>query len=132
MRQILRPCLLLFFVASCIAQDQAATPPPTDSTPPSQPAIVASGVIAGRKIGGNAPIYPPEAKRQRVQGTVLLNAVISEEGKIQDLKVAKAPDRDLADAAIQAVRSWRYVPYLLSGKPVKVRTTIAVNFVLSP
>jgi protein TonB len=61
---------------------------------------------------------------------VVLNAVVSEEGAVTDVKATHGPD-SLAQAAIDAVRWWRYDPYVVNGQPVAVQTTIAVNFRLS-
>jgi protein TonB len=64
-----------------------------------------------------------------VQGAVILDATISREGSISNLKVVKG-DQVLAHAAIEAVRQWRYKPYYLDGKPVEVQTQITINFKL--
>jgi protein TonB len=92
------------------------------------------------RVGGNVqngllvskvqPIYPPLAKQARIQGRVLLSAMISKEGTIQDLKVTSGHAL-LIQAAIEAVRQWKYKPYLLNGEPVEVSTEIEVNFMLS-
>jgi len=76
------------------------------------------------------PQYPETAQRAGVQGMVVLNAVVSEEGAVTDVKAIDGPD-SLAQAAIDAVRWWRYDPYVVNGQPVAVQTTIAVNFRLS-
>lgn len=75
------------------------------------------------------PVYPPEARREGIQGTVVLRAVISKEGLIEGLQLISGPN-ELAPAAIDAVKQWRYRPYLLMGNPVKVDTEIQVNFQL--
>jgi protein TonB len=64
-----------------------------------------------------------------VQGAVILDATISREGNISNLKLVKG-DQVLAHAAIEAVRQWRYKPYYLNGKPVEVQTQITINFKL--
>jgi protein TonB len=74
-----------------------------------------------------APVYPPEAKRARIQGTVVLAAVIGKDGRIKGLNVISGPSM-LVDAAVGAVQQWRYRPYVLQGEPVEVDTTITVNF----
>jgi protein TonB len=73
------------------------------------------------------PVYPPEARQDRIQGTVILHAIISKEGRIADLRLISGP-KELAPAAIGAVQQWRYRPYLLMGSPVEVDTEIQVNF----
>jgi TonB family protein len=93
------------------------------------------------KVGGNVqaanlirqvkPAYPPSAKAQGIEGTVLLGAVISKEGDLLSLTVLnKLADPDLAAAALDAVKQWHYRPTLLNGEPVEVVTTITVNFQL--
>ena len=75
------------------------------------------------------PVYPPLAKQARVSGTGRLNAVIAKDGQIQDLQVVSGHPL-LVQAALQAVRQWRYAPTLLNGEPVEVVTVIDVNFTL--
>jgi periplasmic protein TonB len=77
-----------------------------------------------------APKYPPEAGRTRIEGTVLLLAVIGKDGTVQDVRVEKGLPV-LAQAAIEAVKQWRYRPYLLNGEPVEVDSQITINFTLS-
>jgi protein TonB len=75
------------------------------------------------------PTYPPIAKAARVQGTVVLQALISKQGTIENLKVVSGPAM-LQQAAEDAVRQWRYRPYLLNNDPVEVETTVNVIFTL--
>jgi protein TonB len=91
---------------------------------------VARGVIQGMKIKDVAPIYPPNAKYARIQGSVLLRAVINKNGDVADLEVLDGPI-ELVVSAVNAVRQWKYRPYILMGEPVEVDTTITVNYVLS-
>jgi protein TonB len=77
-----------------------------------------------------APKYPPEAGRARIEGTVLLLAVIGKDGTVEDVRVEKGLPV-LAQAAIEAVKQWRYRPYLLNGEPVEVDSQITINFTLS-
>jgi len=77
-----------------------------------------------------APTYPPEAGRSRIEGTVVLVAVIGKDGSVQDVRVESGLPI-LAQAAIDAVKQWRYRPYLLNGEPVEVDSRITVNFTLS-
>jgi protein TonB len=76
------------------------------------------------------PIYPALARQARVEGTVELRAIINRAGMIEDLVVVRGHPM-LAAAAIDAVRQWRYRPYLLNNEPVEVETEVTVNFVLS-
>jgi protein TonB len=75
------------------------------------------------------PVYPQIAKTAHVQGTVLLHAVISKDGSVQELQYVSGPPL-LMKAAMDAVREWRYQPTLLNGEPVEVETTISVIFSL--
>ena len=76
------------------------------------------------------PNYPPLARQARVQGSVELRAIISKAGTIENLVVVRGHPM-LAASAIEAVRQWRYRPYLLNNEPIEVETEITVNFVLS-
>ncbi|HXZ27614.1 MAG TPA: TonB family protein [Terriglobales bacterium] len=91
---------------------------------------VSSGVAQGMLIQQVQPVYPPMAKMARVQGTVVLQAVISKEGTIENLRVVSGHPM-LIQSALDAVKQWRYKPYLLSGEPVEVDTQITVNFNLT-
>jgi protein TonB len=77
-----------------------------------------------------APKYPPEAGRARIEGTVVLLAVIGKDGTVEDVRVENGLPM-LAQAAIEAVKQWRYRPYLLNGEPVEVDSHITINFTLS-
>ena len=76
------------------------------------------------------PTYPPLARSARIQGTVVLQAMIGQQGTIEDLRLVSGHPM-LATAAIEAVRQWRYRPYILNGQPVEVETQITVNFSLA-
>jgi protein TonB len=91
---------------------------------------VSSGVMAGNLLAKTLPQYPAIAKAARIQGIVVLQATISKSGSIQNLRVISGPPM-LQQAAMDAVRSWRYQPYLLNGEPVEVETTMNVVFNLS-
>jgi protein TonB len=75
------------------------------------------------------PMYPPIAKAARVSGTVVLQATISKSGTIENLRVISGPAM-LQQSALEAVKSWRYRPYLLNNEPVEVETTVNVVFSL--
>jgi TonB family protein len=140
----MRGLLRVGFAAVCVAVGVATCgsalalrldvnePPPatpaTETTPaPKGPVRVAGGVAAGAKIGGENPTYPPDARKAHVEGTVVLRAVISTTGDINSLQVVSGPEA-LRASAIDAVRTWRYKPYLLNGEPTAVETTININF----
>lgn len=91
---------------------------------------VSQGVSTGLLIKKVQPSYPPLARQARIQGHVLLQAEISKDGTIENLKVISGHPM-LSPAAIEAVKQWRYKPYLLNGEPVAVETQVDVNFTLS-
>jgi periplasmic protein TonB len=91
---------------------------------------VSSGVVTGLKIRDSKPVYPPLARQARIQGTVVLQALISKTGDIENLQLISGHPM-LAPAAIEAVKQWKYKPYLLNGEPVEVETQVQVNFTLS-
>ena len=75
------------------------------------------------------PVYPPVAQAARVQGVVILEAVIGPDGRVTDVSILRSVPL-LDDAAIEAVRQWEYTPTLLNGVPVPVIMTVTVNFQL--
>lgn len=91
---------------------------------------ISQGVTKGLCIHRVEPPYPPLARAARVQGDVILNAIIDVNGQITNLQLVSGHPM-LVPAAIDAVRQWRYKPYLLNGTPVEVETTITVIFALS-
>ena len=90
---------------------------------------VSSGVMNGYLLDKTIPQYPAIARTTRTQGTVVVQATISKAGLIENLRVISGPPL-LQQAALDAVRSWRYKPYLLNGAPVEVETTINIVFSL--
>ena len=91
---------------------------------------ISQGVTKGLLIRKVEPTYPALARAARVQGDVVLKAVIDREGNIQDLQLVTGHPM-LVPSAIEAVKKWHYRPYLLNGQPVEVETTITVIFALS-
>ena len=92
--------------------------------------LVVSHLAEANLLHKVQPIYPPIARQARVQGAVELRAIISKNGTIENLVVVRGHPM-LSAAAIEAVRQWRYRPYLLNGEPIEVETEITVNFLLS-
>lgn len=90
---------------------------------------VSQGVMAGLLLSKVPPEYPPAAKDKHIQGVVLLRVIIDREGKASNIQLISGHPL-LAPAAIDAVRQWKYKPYLLNGKPVEVETQVTVNFTL--
>lgn len=91
---------------------------------------VSAGVTSGLLIRKVNPNYPPLARQARISGTVVLHAVISKDGSIEGLQLVSGHPM-LAPAAIEAVKQWKYKPYLLNGEPVEVDTEVQVNFTLA-
>jgi periplasmic protein TonB len=89
-----------------------------------------SRMMEGNLIHRVEPNYPSIAKQARIQGSVLLRATIGRDGSIENLHLLSGHSM-LAQAAMEAVRQWRYRPYFLNGEPVEVETQVTVNFVLS-
>lgn len=100
-------------------------PPPK----PTAPLRVGGAVMAARAIYEPSPQYPQIAKMAHVSGTVVLHAIIAEDGTVQQLTFITGPAL-LRQAAMETVRTWRYKPTLLDGQPTKVETTISVVFTL--
>jgi periplasmic protein TonB len=92
-----------------------------------KPFHVSSGILAGMLIAPIRPIYPAIAKAAHVEGTVVVEAIISRSGSIESLHVISGPVM-LQSAAIEAIRAARYQPYRLNGEATEVQTTITVNF----
>jgi TonB family protein len=108
----------------------AGMPGPGPGAVPGGPMLLSGGVAAGLLLQPVAPIYPPIARAAHVQGTVVLHAILSKTGYVENLKVISGPPM-LQGAALDAVRQWKYRPYLLNGEPTEVDTTINVNFTIA-
>jgi len=93
------------------------------------PAHISSGVMEGQLIYKVTPRYPAIAVAARVEGTIVLQATIAKTGSIENLRVVSGPPM-LQQAAIDAVKQWRYRPYMLDGQAVEVETTVNVKFSL--
>ena len=106
-----------------------APAPVVKVAPPKGPTRVSAGVMAGQILVKTNPVYPPIARAAHVQGSVVLHAVISKTGTIQNLTVISGPEM-LRNSAVEAVQQWKYKPYLLNGEPTEVDTTITVNFTM--
>jgi protein TonB len=98
-------------------------------TPVLQTMNVSQGVSQGLILKKIAPSYPTTALRLRVEGPVELLATITKKGDISGVKILSG-DPTLARAAVDAVKQWKYKPYLLDGSPVEIQTQITVNFKL--
>jgi periplasmic protein TonB len=93
----------------------------------SGPLHISTGVSEGMLLAPIRPVYPAIARTAGIQGTVVVEAVISRASSIESLRVVSGP-RMLQNAALEAIRAAKYKPYKLNGEPVEVQTTITVNF----
>ena len=100
----------------------------TPVSPPKPEVLnISQGVTQGLILKRVQPVYPPQALTTRIEGSVLLQATISRDGDIMNVKAISGPSV-LGRAAMAAVRQWRYKPYFLNGEPVEIQTQITVNF----
>jgi TonB family protein len=90
---------------------------------------VSAEVMSQNILTKAVPIYPPAAKKARIQGKVVLDAVIGANGNVESLRVLSGPE-ELQQSALDAVRQWTYKPYLLNGDPIEVETTVNIIFSL--
>jgi protein TonB len=119
-----------------MATPGATVPPPnlvTSTEPAFKPTLqtlnISQGVSQGLLIKKVPPSYPPNALRMHIEGAVELTATISKTGLISQIKVLSG-DPQLTKAAADAVKQWKYKPYLLNGEPVEIQTQITINFKL--
>ena len=118
-RRFLGLALLVVLVGIGVAQtDQPAKP---------MKVRVSAGVAEGLKIHDVSPKYPKEARERGIDGEVLLQATIDTKGHVVNLKAIQG-DPILVEPSIDAVRQWKYRPYLLKGEPVEVETMIKIQF----
>ena len=116
-------------LTSALPQTEAApsTQPESEAAPPAQRTRLAPEVVQGELIYKLDPEYPQVARLARVQGAVVLHAIIGTDGTVQQLQVVRGSPL-LAGPALNAVKNWRYRPHVVDGEPVEVETTITVNF----
>jgi periplasmic protein TonB len=98
---------------------------------PPQRIRVSQGVTQGMVLHKVNPVYPALARTAHIQGSVVLAAVIGKDGTIQNLHVLSSSSPLLVQSALDAVKQWRYRPYILNGEPVEVDTQVTVNFTLA-
>jgi TonB family protein len=116
--------------ALALHTDISALNPAAESAAPA-PLHVKADVMAGAKISGENPTYPPEARAKKIQGRVKLALVIDKDGLPQGIHVKQSPSELLTKSAIKAVSTWRWRPYLLNGNPIEVDTTVNVTYNLA-
>ncbi len=104
-----------------------------DAPPPPEPEgpirfVVGGNITEPKKISGPNPVYPEAARRARIQGVVVLECIIGKDGVVKDSKVLRGLPLGLTEAAVDAVRKWRFEPSTLNGKPVEVLYILTVRF----
>lgn len=107
-----------------------SSPPPVVLKQPARPPII-SRLNPGQIIRRVEPLYPPLARTARIQGEVVLRAIISRDGVIERLQVVRSGHPMLDRAALEAVSQWRFRPYVLNGQPIEIETEVTVNFILA-
>ncbi len=107
----------------------AGLPEPPPPPPPAAPIRISSGVRQPAKVKQVNPIYPDVAQRARIEGTVIIDAVIGVDGQVKETRVLRSIPL-LDQAALDAVRQWVFTPTLLNGVPVPVLMTVTVTFKL--
>jgi periplasmic protein TonB len=95
---------------------------------PKGPVRISGGVMAKNQISKVSPEYPAMATLKRLNGDVVLRILISKTGTIEKAEVMRSTDPVFNQASIDAVRQWRYRPFLLNGEPVEVDNTVVVSF----
>lgn len=120
-----------FMHASLTGLDFPAAIDDLSIAPPSSATLlpVEKDVIPGRRIRGKDVEYPSDARSKHLQGTVILEATVTQTGGIENLEVVSGP-KELQRSAVDAVRTWKYKPSLLNGQPVDMRMVVAVVYTL--
>lgn len=112
-------------LGSIISNTRTSGPPPAAAVP--KRLRISSGISEGMLTHRVEPVYPTIAQRAHIGGTVELRALIAKDGTIQNLQLISGHPL-LVPAAMDAVKEWRYRPYILNGEPLEVETTVIVNF----
>jgi TonB family protein len=112
---------------SALALRMDVNAPPSQKAPPKSLNVKADAMTVINKV---PPVYPEQAKKDRVTGSVVLAATIGKDGTVEQLRVVSGPS-PLQRAALDAVKQWTYKPFLLNGDPIEVKTNIKIVFTLS-
>jgi protein TonB len=120
----------LFGPATATIEAPPPPPPPPVAAAPPTPMRLSTGVTPPRRIAGAEPVYPLVARTAHIEGIVIIEAVIGTDGRVESARVLRGVQL-LDDAALEAVRQWRYTPGMLNGAAVPIIMTVTVNFSLS-
>jgi TonB family protein len=120
--------LLLAAALALLIQGALAASAQDSSRPADEPLRVGEGVTRPERISGVNPVYTELARRARVTGTVITEAVIDEQGDVVNVRVLKGLPMGLDQAAVDAVKTWKFKPATFEGRPVKVYYVLTVNF----
>lgn len=126
-RKISAFALVLAMYLNTAAGQQTAAPSQTPTANHPRKLRISSGLAETNLIHKVQPVYPPEAKANNVKGEVVLQCLIGKDGSVTNLKVVSGHPW-LAQSALDAVRQWKYRPFLLNGEPVEIETTVKVRF----
>ena len=114
-----------------LPSDIPPPPPPATPPPPRAPVRVGGQIQAPALARRVEPIYPDLAVQAHVRGVVILEAIVDKEGHVVDVKVLRTANPILDNAAVTAVRQWRYRPLVLNGLPESFVLTVVLTFELS-
>jgi TonB family protein len=114
-----------------IAGDEAAVTPPADAKPSAPLGLSGPSASQARLTKKAVPIYPEEAKAERISGTVVLDVMVGSDGKVRDLRVVGSPSPSLTKSSLECISNWQYTPYLADGQPLEVNTLVTVIYALS-
>jgi protein TonB len=92
-----------------------------------RPIRISAGVLSANLVHKEEPVYPEEARADKVTGVIVMAVAVDDQGKVANLSVVSGPEL-LRAAALTSARQWKYRPYLLNGRPVFVLSTITINF----
>ncbi|MCI0612608.1 TonB family protein [bacterium] len=111
-------------------KDEKTSNPASQDTETSDPMRITADVVQPELTHRVNPEYPEIARKARIQGVVILEAIITKDGTVENVKVLRGVHPILDQAAINSVKQWRYKPATLNGSPVKVYSTVTVKFTL--
>ena len=117
-------------IGDIISTGDPIPPPPPPPPPRVKEPVRAGGLIQPKKVYHVTPIYPPIALAARKERIVILEALIAEDGTVRNVRLLRSEPL-LDDAAITAVRQWRFTPTILNGEPVPIVMTVTVGFTLT-